>query len=668
MAARGCVHSACTFPRALCGATDKLTTIFSVPYRPIQQIRRRACRLLTVPMLSRVETDSTARSMATSITSTKREPANLATQQPRQKSSYEEAVVALNSLQSNAETIRRSLQHRNESRKHNIPNMINYLQRVGISLDDVDKLSVIHVTGTKGKGSTCAFTESILRQYGYKTGIFSSPHLIEVRERIRINGRPIDRDLFSRSFWDVFNQLQASKDEHESGMPPYFSFLTVMALYVFVREGVDVAVLEVGIGGQYDSTNLVRSPVVCGVTSLDLDHTNLLGNTLQDIAWHKAGIFKKGAPAITVTQPDSAMQVILNRSLEIESPLSIAAPLTLEELSPCGGKQLGLAGEKQLYNAGLAVHLCRVWLHTHLTEQGGKVPRESSAVEEESITAVTKATSLATIPVRQGASLSQQMITGLCECRWPGRNQTIHTPGVTYYLDGAHTADSFQQCVDWFQRSADKERKVFKGRVWRALIFNMTGDRPVSCLLRKLKDCQFDMAAFCPNVVSTIASQNIPDQLNLMVEQETVLKKSLKYRQAWDDLCAQLGSEPTSAGADCNGRLTPSPPPPPPLHRHVNNNNNNNDDGSVDSHLVNGQYQNGVVGLDGWSPTQRCVSACFPCIASALQWVAGREGVDLADPTPTGGKGEGDHMQVLVTGSLHLVGGVLELLVPDMND
>jgi folylpolyglutamate synthase len=154
-------------------------------------------------------------------------------------------------------------------------------------------LKIIHIAGTKGKGSTGAFCESILRNQGMKTGLFTSPHLIEVRERIRIGGKPLDRQKFGEYFFDCWKRVESSPETSPSNiMPNYFRFLTLMAFHVFLEENVDVAIIEVGIGGYNDPTNFVPIPYVCGITSLGYDHTNILGTSLADIAWHKAGIFK----------------------------------------------------------------------------------------------------------------------------------------------------------------------------------------------------------------------------------------------------------------------------------------------------------------------------------------------------------------------------------------
>ena len=158
---------------------------------------------------------------------------------------YNEAIKALNLLQTNAAVLEKIKQDR--VKKHinqNLNETKNYLETLGIDPERLSQLNVIHVSGTKGKGSTCAFTESILRHYGLKTGFYSSPHLVSATERIRINGKPLSQKAFAEYFWTVYGQIV---DKHDQ-KPSYFKFLTVMAFHVFLEEKVDVAVIEVGIG------------------------------------------------------------------------------------------------------------------------------------------------------------------------------------------------------------------------------------------------------------------------------------------------------------------------------------------------------------------------------------------------------------------------------------
>lgn len=175
------------------------------------------------------------------------------------------------------------------------------------------QLSVIHVAGSKGKGSVCTYTEAILRHHNVKTGLFTSPHLVSVTERIKLRGGSISKQLFNDYFWEVYDALQLKKD-NERDLPSYFKFLQIMAFYIFVRENVDVAIVEVGIGGEFDSTNIVRNTEIVGITSLQLEHSQLLGETIEEIAWQKAGIIKEASHVFAMPQQQPAcLRVITER-------------------------------------------------------------------------------------------------------------------------------------------------------------------------------------------------------------------------------------------------------------------------------------------------------------------------------------------------------------------
>ena len=224
---------------------------------------------------------------------------------------------------------------------------------------DLGKLSAIHIAGTKGKGSTSAMTERLLRGTGVKTGLFTSPHLVDVRERIRINGRVLDKEVFARYFWEVHDVVSVATAEANVHLH-YFHFLTVLGFFVFQREQVDVAIMEVGLGGRLDSTNVLPRPVVCGVTLLDLDHVAILGNTLALIAGEKAGIIKKGVPAVTTSvQPPEGLAVLAQHARTVSAPLFLAPPL--DRYSTTGPVHLGLQGDFQRHNAALALALVRIW-------------------------------------------------------------------------------------------------------------------------------------------------------------------------------------------------------------------------------------------------------------------------------------------------------------------
>ncbi|CAM9875085.1 unnamed protein product, partial [Ectocarpus sp. 12 AP-2014] len=186
-----------------------------------------------------------------------------------------------------------ALEKASKRRESTVTSVAAYLDRIQL---DLSRLSVIHVTGTKGKGSTCAMVESVLRHHGFRTGLYTSPHLLEVTERVRCDGKPLTKEAFARYFFQTEQGPAAPEEEGTTApeMPTYFHLLTLVGLWCFVQEGVDVCVLEVGMGGRFDATNVVPSPVACGVAMLDLDHTQVLGDTLDKIAWEKGGIFKEG--------------------------------------------------------------------------------------------------------------------------------------------------------------------------------------------------------------------------------------------------------------------------------------------------------------------------------------------------------------------------------------
>ncbi|CAD6241180.1 GSCOCG00009202001-RA-CDS [Cotesia congregata] len=365
--------------------------------------------------------------------------------------SYQSAIEALNNLQSNATYLKNASRHTNT-----LKDTEKYLKRSGITIKDLKKLSIIHVAGTKGKGSTCAFTESILRYHGHKTGLYTSPHLVSVRERIRINGQSISEELFSEEFWRLHTRLSSQKD-HERDMPPYFRFLTILMFHVFLKASVDVAIIEVGIGGLYDCTNIIPSAVCVGITRLDLDHTALLGDTISAIAAQKAGIFKKSVPAFSVAQPAEAAEVLRTRASAICCPLTfVPGTSSVFKVLPV----LGISSDVQQANAALAIELARTWMDNR---RGTIGYFEVGTVEQ-----------------------------ALKSCRWPGRTQILKTKSVDFYLDGAHTPESIKCCAEWFL----KFREPMEPSV---LIFNSTGNRDSWNHLEILRNIGFSLAIFVPN-------------------------------------------------------------------------------------------------------------------------------------------------------------------------
>ena len=216
---------------------------------------------------------------------------------------YEEAVAYIE--ETPKFTTKNKLEHTKEC-----------LRRLG---NPQDSFRVIHVAGTNGKGSTCAFLTSILREAGYSCGLFTSPHLVVINERFQINEQNIDDASFLRAFEKVkalSEELVAEGNYH----PTYFEMLFLMGMVIFQEAGVDYVILETGLGGRMDATTSIENPLACVITSISFDHMQYLGNTIEAIAGEKAGIIVPGVPVIYDGNDERAAGVIRARAEELGSP------------------------------------------------------------------------------------------------------------------------------------------------------------------------------------------------------------------------------------------------------------------------------------------------------------------------------------------------------------
>jgi dihydrofolate synthase / folylpolyglutamate synthase len=272
-------------------------------------------------------------------------------------------------------------------------------------------LRFIHVAGTNGKGSVCAMVDSVARTAGIKTGLFTSPHLVRFGERIQINGRPIDEADFVRGI----QQIRALIEEERH--PTFFEITTALAFDYFRSKGVELVVLETGLGGRLDATNVVH-PLVSVLTSIDLDHQKWLGDTLSEIAAEKAGIIKPGVPIVSGPQ-FAEVRAVLERIAAQRS-----ASISYAEI-PVDGLPIGLAGSHQRLNAAIAV----------------------SAIRAAGIQASPKA-----------------LQEGLANVNWPGRFQRIEERIV---LDGAHNPAAARCVVETWKECIGPEKAtvIFGGLV-----------------------------------------------------------------------------------------------------------------------------------------------------------------------------------------------------------
>ncbi len=233
--------------------------------------------------------------------------------------------------------------------------------------DPQEKYPVVHIAGTNGKGSVSAMAAAALFQKRYRVGLFTSPYLVDFRERIQIDRQPISKEELKACYEIVIAQETRLEQQ---GFEPVneFEFVTAIGFLAFSRAKVDYAVLEVGLGGRTDPTNLVKHPAACCVTSISFDHTAILGNTIEKIAWEKAGIIKKNCPVVIARQTEEAEAVLRRVAQKQNAPLTSADPVTPISRSRsglkflCGNLKLciPLLGDFQMENAAAALKLCQV--------------------------------------------------------------------------------------------------------------------------------------------------------------------------------------------------------------------------------------------------------------------------------------------------------------------
>ncbi|KAI1404880.1 FolC bifunctional protein [Hypoxylon fuscum] len=372
-----------------------------------------------------------------------------------------------------------------------IPEMLAWLERAGLTQTALaQNLRCVHVAGTKGKGSVCAYVTAILLTQpstAGRVGTYTSPHLVSVRERIQLDGRPISRALFARYFFEVWDALTSSaraaatlsgqpvSDAELAGpatKPFYFRFLTILALHAFLREGVRSAVVECGIGAEHDSTNVLPAAAVTAavVAQLGVDHVGMLGAARPRIAWHKAGVMKPARACFTRKLTDASaedgeatMQVLRRRAADKDARLVEVDDAEVERWGGAHVEGGGLEGGFQKYNQALALRAAA----EHLRVLAG----DAQAAGEERLDV-----------------LAERFASGLRTARLRGRCETREDGAVTWLVDGAHTAESLEEVARWFaakRKSLPSPNSNSTSKTQFVLLFNQQ-ERDVAKLLHSL--------------------------------------------------------------------------------------------------------------------------------------------------------------------------------------
>ena len=302
--------------------------------------------------------------------------------------------------------------------KHPPEHTRELLSRLG---NPQEGIKIIHVAGTNGKGSVCAYLNAMLLAGGKKTGLFTSPHLVRINERFQINGEDVSDEQFLNAFLKVEKAAKEYEAEGE-GHPSYFETLFLMGMLIFKEAGVEYLVMETGLGGRLDATNVVEKPLACIITSISRDHTEYLGDTLEAIAREKAGIIKAGVPVIYDASQPGPASVIAAKAKEMGSPAWPMEPsfyemktqsregITFTFAYPGGEKAelvIPYVAKYQMMNASLAFYMMHILQDVH------DIPKNVLA-------------------------------EGLSKIKWPCRME-MAAPGVI--IDGAHNEDGIAQFV-----------------------------------------------------------------------------------------------------------------------------------------------------------------------------------------------------------------------------
>ncbi|MGG2468357.1 bifunctional folylpolyglutamate synthase/dihydrofolate synthase [Paraclostridium bifermentans] len=384
--------------------------------------------------------------------------------------------------------------------------------------DPQNNLKIIHVAGTNGKGSTCSFISSILKESGYKVGLYTSPFLETFTERIRVNGENISEEEVGKIVSLIKEKIEIMVSEGYS-YPTEFEIVTAMAFYYYNQEKVDFVALEVGLGGRYDATNVIDKPVVSAITSISLDHTGILGDTLGKIAFEKGGIIKEDCPTIVYPQQEEASEVIKNICAEKKSKyiecdfknIEIKSSNINSQIYNCNinGKELRdleikLIGDHQIKNSIVALNVIEYLNDIKITN-----------ISEENIR------------------------KGLLETKWPGRIEKI-SENPMFIIDGAHNEEGAKSLANSIDKYFENKNKI--------LVIGMLEDKDIESVLDLLIPKFNKVITTTPDNPRAIDANKLKEKIeryNIEVTCEPNIKEAVDYAlkiSNKDDVIISAGS------------------------------------------------------------------------------------------------------------------------------
>ncbi len=378
-----------------------------------------------------------------------------------------------------------------------------------------NQLHFIHLAGTNGKGSTAASLSTIITQAGYRTGLYTSPFIYDFNERIQVNNQNIDNDDLAKVVTQVKKVIDNPQSFiYDTGVTE-FEIITAAAFLYFQQQQCEVVILEVGLGGRFDATNIIKTPWLSIITSLSLDHTQLLGKTIDKIAFEKAGIIKEnGQTLVYPFQDEKALVVLKSAAADRHNHLTLidASTLKINSTTWSGSQftyqeetyQLSLPGEYQIYNALVVIEAIKLLNQSHYLK----------------------------------ISFSQ-LKKSLAQVYWPGRLEILGQKPL-FIVDGSHNADGMLSFVTALSKLASaKQRKI--------VIFSMLADKDITSTLKLLSQVA-DVIIFTqinnPRAATTTQLYSLAQELHLnqplyqCPENQAAVKKALSLAQNEDLVCA----------------------------------------------------------------------------------------------------------------------------------
>lgn len=363
---------------------------------------------------------------------------------------YQSAVKYLNTKTNYETMLRVGYNHTN----FNLSRMLRILAGIG---NPHKQFRSLHIAGTKGKGSTCTMLATMLRHAGYRTGLYTSPHFIELRERIAVDGHMVSEAEFARLIAKVSPVVNRLASEG----PTFFEIMTAAAFLHFAQQEVDFAVIETGLGGRLDSTNVIK-PEVCGIVNISYDHVAQLGNTLEKIAEEKAGIFKSGVPAIVAPQPAGVKRVFKRVAEKVGADLRIL------------GEDLEFSYRFESSRAaGPHIRICMNTLASRFEHLQVPMLGEHQALN------LGVALGMIDALRRDGVKINeQQVMDGLARLKIEGRMEFIRQQPRTL-VDAAHNAASVAALMHAIGQNVSYDSMV--------VIFGCSADKDINGMLQQLQ-------------------------------------------------------------------------------------------------------------------------------------------------------------------------------------